>query len=59
VTVQGLAAKGPVQAGVWGEVRVKVEAGWADRLLQGQVEVVSVRNVEQQSLMLPDSLVMR
>jgi len=59
VTVQVLAAKGPVQDVVWDEDRARVEAEWAGRLLQGQAEVASVRNVEQQLLILPDNLVMR
>ena len=56
---QGLLVKGPAQAVVWVEAKAKVEAGWADRLLQDRAEVVSVRTVEQRLLMLPDSLVMR
>lgn len=57
--VQGLRARVPVQAGVWVEAKAKVEAGWADRLRQGQVVIAYVRTVEQRSLMLQDSLVMQ
>ena len=57
--VQVLAVKVPAQDVVWVEVRVRAKAEWADRLLQGQAEVASVRNAEQQRLMLPDNLVMR
>jgi len=57
--VQDLAVRGPAQAGVWAEARAKVEAEWADRLQQGRAETVSVRNVEQQLLILQDSRVMR
>ena len=59
VTVQVLAAKGLAQDVVWDEVKVKAEAEWVDRLLEDQAEVVSVQNVEQRLLMLPDSLVTR
>ena len=61
MTVQGLAAKGPAQAGVWVEAKdkVKVEAGWVDHLQQGRAEIVCALNVEQQPLMLPDSHVMQ
>ena len=47
----------PAQDVVWDEARAKVEAGWADHLQQGRVEIVSVQTAEQQLLMLPDSLV--
>jgi len=57
VTVQVLAVKGQGRDVVWDEVRVRVEAGWADRLRQGRAEVVSVRSAEQRSLILQDSLV--
>jgi len=59
VTVQVLAAKGPVRDVVWAEARAKVEAEWAGRLQQDRAEIASVRNAEQQLLMLSDSLVMR
>ena len=59
VTVQGLAARVPAQAGVWAEDRAKVEAEWVDHLQQGRVEVVYARTAEQQLLMLPDSPVMQ
>ena len=59
MTVQGLRARVPVQAGVWAEDRARVEAGWADHLPQGRAEIVYVRNAEQRLLMLPDSLVMQ
>jgi len=59
VMVQGLLVKGPAQDVVWGKARARVEAGWAGRLQQGRAEVVSVRTVEQRSLMLQDSLVMQ
>jgi len=59
VTVQGLAARVPAQAGVWAEARARVEAGWAAHLQQGRAEVVSARTAEQQLLMLLDSLVMQ
>jgi len=57
--VQGLQARVPAQAGVWGKARAKVEAGWADHLQQGRAEIVYVRTAEQRPLMLPDSLVMQ
>ena len=57
--VQGLPARDQAQAVVWVEARARVEAGWADLLQQGRAEIVSVRNAEQRSLMLQDSLVMR
>ncbi len=57
--VQVLAAKGPAQGGAWVEARARVKAGWADHLQQGQAEIVSVRTVEQRSLMLQDSLAMQ
>jgi len=57
VTVQGLAAEDPAQAGARVEARAKAE--WVAHLPQGRAEIVCVRNVEQQSLMLQDSLVMR
>ncbi len=47
------------QVGVWAEDRIRVEAGWVDHLLQGQVEVVSVQTAEQWLLILPDSPVMQ
>jgi len=56
---QGREAKGPAQAGVWVEAKVKAEAEWVDRLQQGRAEVVSVRAAEQRSLILLDSLVMQ
>ena len=59
MTVQVLVAKGPAQDVVWDEAKVRVKAEWVDRLPQGRAEVVSVRTVEQQLLMLSDSLVMR
>ena len=59
MTVQGLAARVPVVAGVWAEARAKVEAEWMDRLQQGRVVVVYARTVEQRSPMLQDSLVMQ
>jgi len=57
--VQGLPAKVPAQAGVWVEVKAKVEAGWADHLQQDRAEVVSVQTAGRKSLMLLDSLVMQ
>ncbi len=59
VTVQVLEAKGRAQDVVWDEARVRAEAEWVDRLLEDQAEVVSVKNAEQRSLMLSDSLVTR
>jgi len=59
VTVQGLAAKVPVQAGVWVEVKSRVEAEWVDHLQQDRAEVVYARTAEQRLLMLPGSLVMQ
>ena len=55
--VQGLAARVPVQAGVWVEVEVKVEAEWVDHLPQGRAVIACVRVAEQRSLMLQGSLV--
>jgi len=57
--VQGLPARVPVQAGVWVGARARVEAEWADHLQQGRAEIVYALTVDQRSLMLPDSLVMR
>ena len=57
--VQGLPARVPAQAGVWVEAKAKVEAGWADHLLQGRAVIAYVRAAEQRPLILPDSLVMQ
>lgn len=57
--VQGLRARVPAQAGVWGKAPDAEEAEWAGRLQQGRVEVVSVQTAEKRSLMLQDSLVMQ
>jgi len=57
--VQGLQAKGPAQAGVWVEPKVRVEAEWADHLQQGRVEVVSAQVAVIKWLMLPGSLAMQ
>ncbi len=57
--VQGLPARVPAQAGVWVEAKARVEAGWADHLRQGRVEVVSVPAAGKELLMLLDSLVMQ
>ena len=57
--VQGLAARVPVQAGVWVELKARVEAEWADHLRQGRVEVVYARTAEQRLLILPGSHVMQ
>ena len=57
--VQGLPARVPAQAGVRVKARARVEAEWADRLPQDRAAVVYARTVEQQSLMLPGSLVMQ
>jgi len=43
--VQGQAVRVPAWAGVWVEVKARVEAGWADHLQQGRAEVVSVQTV--------------
>jgi len=59
VMEQGLRARVPAQAGVWVEAKAKVEAGWADRLLQGRAVIAYVRTAEQRLLMLQDSLVMQ
>ena len=56
MTVLGLAARIPVQAGVWAEA--KVEAGWAGRLLQGRADVVSVPTAENELRISRGSLVM-
>ena len=55
--VQALAVKGPAQDVVWDKARVKVE--WVDRLLEGRAEIASVRNAEQRSLILLDSLAIK
>ena len=52
--VQGLQVRGLAQVGVW--LEAKVEAEWADHLLQGRAEVVSAQVAATRSLMLPDSL---
>jgi len=54
--VQGLQVRDPAQVGVWLEAKAKVEAEWADHLLQGRAEVVSAQVAATRSLMLPDSL---
>ena len=56
---QGLAVRVPVQAGAWVEEKARVEAGWADHSLLDRAEIVCVQTVEQQLLMLLDSLVTR
>ena len=56
---QGLRARVPAQAGVWVEAKAKVEAGWADHLRQGQVEVVYAPTVATRSLTSRGSHVMR
>ena len=57
VTEQVLAAKDPVRDEA--RARAKVEAEWADHLPQDRAEIVFVRSVEQQRLMLSDSRVMQ
>jgi hypothetical protein len=57
--VQDRPAKDPAQDVVWVVARARVEAGWVVHLQQGRAEVVSVQTVEQQSLMLQDSLVIK
>ena len=57
--VQALLARDPAQDVVWVEVKARVEAEWADHLRQDRAEVVSVRTVEQQLLMLQGSLVIQ
>ena len=57
--VQGLPVRVPAQAGVWVEVRARVEAEWADHLQQGRAGIACALTVEQQPLMLPDSHVMQ
>ncbi|MGB2807626.1 MAG: hypothetical protein WBC22_07790 [Sedimentisphaerales bacterium] len=57
MTVQALVDKVLVRDVVWGKVRVKVE--WVAHLPQGRVEVASVQNAEQRSLMLSDSLAIK
>ena len=44
---------------VWDEAKAKAEAEWAALLQQDRAEIASVQAVEQQSLMLWDSLVMQ
>jgi len=53
--VQDLRARVPAQAGAWGEVRGKAEAGWADHSQQDRAETVCAQAAEQRLLMLPDS----
>jgi hypothetical protein len=59
VTVQVLAAKGQAQDVVWDEARARVEAEWADLILQGRVVIAFARTVVQQPLMLLDSLAIK
>jgi len=59
VTVQGLPARVPAQAGVWVEAKAKVEAGWADHLQQGRAVIAYVQTAGKRLHMLPDSLVMQ
>ena len=54
---QDLPARDPVRAGAWGEARAKVEAGWADHLLQARAEPASARNAVTKNLILQDNLV--
>jgi len=59
VTVQAQRVKDQVRVRVkvWGVVRV--EAGWAGRLPQGQAEIAYAQAAAQQFLMLPDSLAIK
>ena len=59
VTVQAQLVKDQVQveAKAWGVVRV--EAEWVGLSPQGQAVIASARTAAQQSLMLPDSLVIK
>jgi hypothetical protein len=59
VTVQARLAKDPAQDVVWDAARANVKAGWAVHLQQGRAEIVSVQAVEQRSLMLSDSRVIK
>ena len=59
MTVQARLAKDQVQGVVWDAVRDKVEAEWVDRLPQGRVEIAYAQAAVRQSLMLPDSLVIK
>jgi len=43
--VQGLRVKVPAQAGVWVEVKARVEAGWVDHLPQGRAVIAYVQIV--------------
>jgi len=57
--VQGLQAGDPARAEVWVEVKVKAEAGWADRLQQVRAVIAYVRTAGQRLFMLSDSLAMQ
>jgi len=57
--VQGLQAGDPARAEVWVEVKVKAEAGWADRLQQVRAVIAYVRTAGQWLFMLSDSLAMQ
>ena len=51
VMVQDLPARGPAQAVVWVEtkVKVKVEAEWMDHLPQGRADNASVHSAAKES----------
>jgi len=53
--VQGLAARVPVVAGVWGEAKDRVEAEWVDNSLQARAELVSAQNAVTKNLILQDN----
>ena len=59
MTVQGLAARVPVAAGVWAEARAKVKVEWADHLPQGPAEIAYVRTAIIQNRTSPDNLVIK
>ena len=56
---QGQVVRDAVQAGVWGEVRAKVEDEWVARSPQGQAEIVYAPIVANRSLILSDNHVMQ
>jgi len=50
--VQGLPARVPAQAGVWGEPKDRAEVEWVDRSPQDREEIAYARNVATRFLML-------
>jgi hypothetical protein len=56
---QVLWVKAPVQVGVWGDAKAKVEAGWADLSQQGRAEIAYAQAAAQRLPIQPDSLAIK